>query len=245
MSEHRRSAAPRSGREAAVERSVAGRRLGRWDHTRHHLLARLVPQDRAGPLAVTPSPLPGLEVPPLRFDISIDVPGGIVRLDGDLLRALGTDRREIWRAAVANLSRLPPPPALLVEIPGVVEPLAVVRGGPWTTGLPLVPGRLHLPFDRLGPAPGPPPVLVVVAPRPEVLVIGRAGHSSPSIGPDRSALAAAAESAMTVAGLVAEADGGARLPLAPLPVTPSSLGVLSRADGFWNDVPVSEQPGGR
>ncbi len=229
MVDHRRTMGRGVGPGTEAERSIAELRLGRWEEINHRVLARLVPHRRAGPLSFEPPLAPWPGPASVRFDVGIDVDGGIVRLDAGLIRSLGVPLDEIWRAAVTNLDGHDQPPALAVPGRGT-EPFTVLAGGPWTTGLLLVPGRLD-------------PGAVVVAPHPEVLVVGRQGvDAAPGgwDGPDRRSLVRAT---VALAATLADADGGPRLPPVPLRPVDSIQEVLSRAHGFWNDVPVSEQPG--
>jgi len=255
MVDQRRIVDPGSGpgRGQQAGRSITELELGRWDQVRHHLLPRLVPNHRAGPLAFEPPLVPWLRSAPVRFDVGIDVTEGIVRLDRDLIRSLAVPPAEIWRGAMTNLAGRDRPPTLSVS--GGPASFAIVAGGPWTTGLLLVPHQLALTNE---PAPAPEPgqrparhpgwpvsTTIVVAPHPEVLVVGRAQPvSSPGWpgGPEHRCLARETQG---LAARLAEADGGPRLPLVPLRPAWSIREVLSRAGGFWNDVPVSEQPGRR
>ena len=120
-----------------VRRSVATLRLGAWPEVRRLLRPRLVPPDRAGPLhrpiprpagrpAATTGPSPPV------WDLGIDVPGGIARIDRDLRDSWPPDDRALWSAAVANLAHLPMPRLTGVRV-GAVD-LAVAADGPWTTG---------------------------------------------------------------------------------------------------------------
>ncbi len=253
MVDHRWTIDRGSARAAEAERSIARMELGRWDQVRRHLLARLVPGHRAGPLAFEPALAPGpwstSASASVRFDVGIDVTGGIVRLDQGLIRALAVPPAEIWRAAVTNLAGQDRPPMLTV--PGVPGSFAVLAGGPWTTGWLLVPdqlGRVAGSATPPGSYPSPvrgqagPEAAVVVAPHPEVLIVGRAGPEALTDGgggPGHSL----AQATLALAARLARADGGSRLPLVPLLLARSMHEVLSRVDGFWNDVPVSEQPG--
>ncbi len=251
MVDHRRTVDPGVGRESEAERSIAELGLGRWPEVRHRVLARLVPSHRAGPLSFEPLLARRSGPVPARFDVGIDVAGGIVHLDRDLVNSLAVPPAVIWRAAVTNLEDRVHPAVLAV--PGDPVAFTVMAGGPWTTGLLLVPGHLDSVAASAGTLDASPsrtrrrsepePTTVVVAPRPEILVIGRGGGDTGEGRRDGQDRGSQARSTVALAATLAEADGGPRLPLVPLRPMRSIQEVLSRAHGFWNDVPVSEQPG--
>lgn len=217
MSQDRRSARPKLAEFAVAELS-----LGRWSEVEHRLRARLVPLDRAGPISLRPPTPPGFGPAPLAVDVGIEVSGGTVRLDDDLVRSWAVEPRRIWRAAARQAVETASPSALSVRS-GPVD-LLVVLGDHRITGLVLCPRRLSRLLGReRGPArpgdQGPAGPLIAVAASNRVLVVGSVDDGRPGTA-ETTGLRTVADRAMDLAADLVSIDepaqDGLRLPLAPL-----------------------------
>lgn len=207
--------------------AVATLRLGAWSAVAHRTLPRLVPLRRAGPLARPvpvgsrpddPALLPhprraGPPRPAMAWDLAIDLPGGIARVDRALLRAWGQAADRVWVRALANLGRRP---GLQVgswcgsrSHDRAGEPrVRILTEGPWTTGWLLLATeperhRRHRATDfdigTRAVAVVVHPGLVIVADRP------RPGGGSP--GPSESTTGDLAIALWPVAERLARAEG--------------------------------------
>ncbi|MEL6982276.1 MAG: hypothetical protein AAFO29_07615 [Actinomycetota bacterium] len=219
-------------RPTPAELAVAELTLGSWTEVEHRLRPRLVPVERAGPIAIRPPTPPGFGQAPLAIDVGIDVPGGIVRIDEALWTAWEVTDHQIWSAARSRLAQHPDPTVRVVRS-GPVE-LVVLLGDHWLTGLVLRPDRLvptGLWPTRRQPAwhrqPTGPPVgsIIVAAASDRVLVVGPAEGPNDGQEPaaptrpnsvDRATIDRVMALAEDLARLDNPLGAGVNLPLAPL-----------------------------
>lgn len=216
----RRGARPGGDRRAAraVARAVAGLELASLPAVESRLLARLVPAGRAGPLhrSVPETAAPRPTGPDdVVLDVGIDVGGGIVRPDRGLVAAWGVTPERIWRAAVANLDRLPDPTVVTVQRQPVR--LQVLAGGPWTSGRVLLAHRL--PVDPSSP-------VWVAAPCDDLLVVADRPGPAPAAEPPLGG-------ARWTGPLLALAGRLAAAAPRPLPLRPIDPRALSSFPSQW------------